>query len=242
MELTPGGEAFVPIAERWISLFRDTGKIKEQTLRQTLSVGGADLINTYTFVPLYREYLSHNPETQLAIRTYHSGELYHMLETRVIDIGYVYSQRRYPDILARILYQEQMYVICHRDSRYHDQITPGELSIKDEVYLRWSADYEMWHDQHWPSGKSLVFVGTGAQIPLYLDVPDRWAIAPASVYQALKNKEHIVRYTLTAPPPPLTCYEITHRYPKPSKETIIHTFREEVEDFVHRSDLIARFE
>ena len=67
--------------------------------------------------------------------------------------------------IVRSLYQAQMYVICHRDSRYHDQITPEELSIKDEVYLRWNADYEIWHDQHWPSGKSLVFVGTGAQIP-----------------------------------------------------------------------------
>ena len=25
-ELTPGGEEFIPIAERWMSLFRDTGK------------------------------------------------------------------------------------------------------------------------------------------------------------------------------------------------------------------------
>lgn len=235
VELTPGGEAFIPIAERWMSLFRDTGKIKEQSLRRTLSVGGTDLINTYTFVPLYQEYLARNPMTQLAIRTYHTSELYRMLESRAIDIGYVYSKRRYPDILARILYQEQMYLICHRDSRYCDRITPGKLSIEDEVYLRWNADYEMWHDQHWPVGKSLVFVGTGAQLSLYLDVPDRWAIAPASVYQALKHKTHIVYYSLTAPPPPLTCYEITHRYPKPSTEAMIRDFQKEAEDFILRS-------
>jgi len=232
VELTPGGEEFIPIAERWMSLFRDTGKIKDETLRQALSIGGADLINTYTFVPLYREYLSHNPETQLVIRTYHSSELYHMLETRTIDIGFVYSQRRYPDILTRILYQEQMYVLCHKESRYHDMMNPEELSITNEVYLRWNADYELWHDQHWPIGKSLISVGTGAQISLYLDVPDRWAIAPASVYHALKSKEQLVCYRLTSSPPPLYCYEITHRYPKPSTEKLIRIFQTEVEAFI----------
>lgn len=239
VELTPGGEEFIPIAERWMALFRDTSKIKDETLRQTLAVGGADLINTYTFVPLYREYLSKNPETQLIIRTYHSGELYHLLETREIDIGFVYSQRRYPDILTRTLYQEQMYVICHKDSRYHDLIAPEELSIANEVYLRWNADYELWHSQRWPTGKSLVYVGTGAQLSLYLDVPGRWAIAPASVYHALRNKEHLVCYNLTNPPPPLNCYEITHRYPKPSVERLIHTFQTEVELFIAKSDPIV---
>lgn len=223
-----------------MSLFRDTGKLKEQTFRRTLSIGGTDLINTYTFVPLYQEYLSRNPETQLEIRTYHTSELYRMLETRAIDIGYVYSQRRYPDILARILYQEQMYVICHKDSRYEDHLTPSELSISDEIYLRWSADYELWHDQHWPAGKSLVFVGTGAQLPLYLDVPNRWAIAPASVCHTLKDKPHIACYTLTTPPPPLTCYEITHRYPKPSTEPMVHDFQKEMEEFICRSNFIMQ--
>lgn len=238
VELTPGGEEFIPIAERWMSLFRDTSKIKDETLRQTLSIGGADLINTYTFVPLYQEHLSRNPETQLIIRTYHSGELYQMLETHAIDIGFVYSQRHYPDILIRTLYQEQMYVICHRGSHYHDLLNPDELSIANEVYLRWNANYEFWHNQNWPTGKSLVNVGTGAQLCFYLDVPDRWAIAPASVYHALKNKEHLVHYTLASPPPPLSCYEITHRYPKPSVENLIRIFQSEVELFISSRNAI----
>ncbi len=242
VELTPGGEEFIPIAERWMSIFRDTGKIKDQTLRYTLAVGSVDLINTYTFVPLYRRHLAERPDTKLSVFTYHSGELYHLLENRTIDIGYVYSQRRYPDILARPIYREQMYVICHKDSRYHPNLHPEELDAGQEIYLRWSTDYELWHDRYWPNGKNLLTVGTGAQLSLYLDVPDRWTIAPSSVYHALKNKENIVRYDLTEPPPPLFCYEITHRYPKPSAEKLITEFRQEAEDFVARSGSVCTFE
>jgi len=235
VELTPGGEEFIPIAERWMALFRDTGRLRDQTLRHTLSIGGTDLINTYTFVPLYQAHLCRDPETQLRILTYHSSELYHMLETHTIDIGFAYSQRRYPDILTRVLYQEEMCVICHRGSHYHDMMDAKELLIENEVYLRWNADYELWHDQQWPTGKSLISVGTGAQLSLYLDVLERWAIAPVSVYHALKDKERLVRYRLADPPPPLYCYEITHRYPKPSTEKLIEAFRTEVEAFIMHS-------
>lgn len=236
VELTPGGEEFIPIAERWMSLFRDTNKLKYETLRQTLSIGGADLINTYTLVPLYQRYLSENPGTQLLIRTYHSSELYHLLEMREIDIGFVYSQRNYQDILTRALYQEPMCVLCHKDSPYHDGLSPHELPVSCEVYLRWNSDYELWHDQNWPAGKSLVSVGTGAQLSLYLDAVGRWAIAPYSVYHALKDKEKLVCYRLDAPPAPLYCYEITHRYPKPSVEPLIRTFQEEIRSFVLQNE------
>ena len=221
-----------------MSLFRDTGKIKDQTLRRTLSVGAPDLINTYTFVPLYRRHILDNRETRLIIRTYHSGELYRMLETRAIDIGYVYSRRRYQDILTRPLYQDRMVVLCHRDSRYWQGIRPEQLPAEQEIFLRWNADYEIWHDRYWPTGKSLMVVGTGDEIPLYLDMPDRWAIAPASIYQLYSGNGNLACFDLDDAPPPLTCYEITHRYPKPSLETLIQVFQAEVEAYINESGAV----
>lgn len=231
-ELTPGGEEFIPIAERWMSLFCDTGKIKDQTLRRTLTVGSVDLINTYSFVPLYRQHLISHPEIHLSLKTYHSTELYHLLENRSIDIGYVCSQRRYPDIISQPVYEESMCVICRSDSRYGQNVAPEELSISDEIYLKWSSAYEIWHDRYWPSGKSLMTAGTGAQLALYLDVPNRWAIVPASVYRALKEHQNLSCCRLTVEAPKLICYEIIHRYPRPSMEPLIRSFQNEVRNFI----------
>lgn len=242
VDITPGGEEFIPIAERWMSIFRDTNKIKDHPSRRTLSIGGVDLINTYTFVPLYRQHLEKHPQIRLNVWTYHSGEMYHLLENRTLDIGYVYSQRRYQDILAKPLYREKMYVICHKNSPYHMDMDPKELSAENEIYLKWSSDYEMWHDRYWSNGKSLITIGTGAQLSLYLDVPGRWTIAPFSVYQALKNRENIALYNLISTPPPLICYEITHRYPKPNTEACISEFQQEVSAFIEQSESICRFE
>lgn len=222
-----------------MSLFRDTGKIKDQSLRPTLTVGGADLINTFTFVPLYRKHLTSFPHIHLSLKTYHSRELYQMLESRSIDIGYVYSQRRYPDIISQPVCEESMYVICHKDSRYHQNLDPEELSPDQEIYLKWSSSYEIWHDRYWPSGKNLITAGTGAQLALYLDVPDRWAIAPASVCRALKDHSDLTALRLSVAPPSLICHEIIHRYPRPSVESLIHTFQEEVRAFIKGEEVFS---
>ena len=235
VELTSGGEAFIPIAERWMSVFRDTRRLKDCSLRQNLIIGSID---SCTFLPLYRQHLKAVPDIRLSVLTYHTGEIYHMLESRKIDIGYVYSLRHYPDILSRPIYQDQMVLICHKDSPYHQNMEPSELPAEKEIFLRWSSDYQMWHDYYWPGEKSLMTLGTGAQLPRYLDVPDRWTIAPSSVYQTLNNQENFSLYSLAMSPPSIFCYEILHRYPKPSIEKTIQRFQQEVQTFIDSNNTI----
>lgn len=240
VEPTQAGEDFVELAERWMTLFHEMGRIEANTTRQNLSIGAPDLINAYTFAPLYQKLLVSHPELRLFIRTYHSGELYRLMETRDIELGYVYSLRRFQDVIATPLYREPMYVICHKASAFHPAMEPGELQAEQEVYLRWSADYELWHDRFWPSDKSLITVSMGDQMPLYLDTPGRWAIVPASVYQTLRNSQSLACYTLTESPPYLCCYEIRHRYPRQSMEGQVELLRQEVRAFVRSSETLLQ--
>ena len=102
--------------------------------------------------------------------------------------------------------------------------------------LRWSADYELWHDRFWPSGRSLVTVGMGDQVPLYLDTPGRWAIVPASVYRALRDQHALACHALADCPPDLCCYEIRHRHPRQNLEGQVDLLREEVRAFVRSNE------
>lgn len=240
VELTQAGEDFVELAERWMALFRDMGCMEANARRQNVTIGAPDLINAYTFAPLYRRLLVAHPEIRLSIRTYHSGELYRLMETRDIELGYVYSLRRFQDVIATPIYREPMYVICHRASAFHPAMEPRELDAEQEVYLRWSADFELWHDRFWPSGQSLVTVSMGDQMPLYLDVPGRWAIVPASVYRTLRNRESLACYALTDSPPNLCCYEIRHRYPRQSLETQVELLQHEVRAFVRANESLLQ--
>lgn len=240
--LTVQGEEFIPIAQQWVALWKNTQQLKFKNAKYRLSIGSVDLVNNVTLLPLYKKHLQSHPEIKLKIATHHSNEIYNLLENRDIDMGFVFSQIHYPNIISTPIYREQMYLICHKDSEYIENIAPQDLLPQKEIYLRWGADYEIWHDQHWRNGQSFVVVNTGSMLPQYLDEPNYWAIAPMSLVAFLKEKYPIKYHRLSIMPPPRICYQLTHRYPKNSSIDAIELFKEEIKEFVQVNNDICTFE
>lgn len=240
--LTAAGENFIPIAHQWLSLWRDTQNLQSRSARSHVCVGSVDLINNYTFVPLYKRILAQHPEICLDIRTHHSDEVPLLLSNHTIDIGFVFSQVNLPDICSRPIYRELMYLVCGRAAPYHDEIDAAELSPRDEIYLNWGSELEAWHRTYWPSREYLIKVNTGSLISHYLtDAPNRWAVVPMSLVSALKADPNIVSYTLKNPPPPRICYQLTHRFPKPNMAPAIAQVLRAMDAFIDESSAICAY-
>lgn len=234
IELTPYGESFIPLATRWMSLWKDTQNLKRNAKIQTLTIASVDAVNNYTFPPLFLKHLNQYPDIKLSVNTHHSNEIHTLLENYSIDLGYVFSQVRSPDILSTPIYRENMYLVCHKDSSYQDHISPTKLQPEDEIFLPWGQDIQFWHDEHWDSDRPhLITVNTGSMLQYYLQTPNRWAIAPLSVVEALcKTNPELTYYQLEDAPPPRICYQLTHRHPKTHQLNVIHTFEEELREFI----------
>ena len=101
VELTSFGNAFIPLAGQWASLWKDAQNLKAASDVRTLTIAGIDSVNNYTFVPLFRRLIHSRPNLKLTIHTFHSGEIHTLVESRAADIGFVFSQINYPDILSR---------------------------------------------------------------------------------------------------------------------------------------------
>lgn len=231
VDLTPAGEEFFPVAQRWIALLRDTDTIGQRGQRTTLTVGAPDLVNSYTFVDLYRSFLQANPLVRLNLKTYHSGELYRMLGTRELDIAYVFSRVRVPDVVVRPLFQEPFYALV-RHGAASGPVHAQDLPASEEVYLRWNSEYEIWHDRYWEPGAGRLTVDVGNQLALYLGVAERWALAPASIATRACAEGKLDALELVETTPRLHYYEITHRHPRPRAEAVIESFRAAVEKHV----------
>lgn len=243
VQLTNYGEAFVPIASQWAALLKDTQNIKTLANIQILNIASVDAVNNFTFVPLFNQHILKHPDIKLAINTHHSGEIHGLVESQAVDIGFVFSQVRYPDIISSPVYRELMYMVCHKDSDYHDDIHPKELNPEQEVFLRWGQDFQQWHDRHWsPDRYSLITVNTGSMLQHYLKESGRWGIAPMSVVQALGESSGLVHYRLAEAPPPRICYQLTHRHPKAARKHAMTVFEEELQKFISESDNVCRFE
>lgn len=242
VELTSYGNSFISIAEQWAALYKDTQALKYQENVQTLTIAAVDAVNTYTFTAFYNHLVNQFPNLKLSIHTHHSNEIHGLVESRNADIGFTFSRIQYPNIISRPIFRELMYLVCHKDSNYHNQIKCKELSTDNEVFLNWGPDFRQWHFQHWPEEKyPLITVNTGNMLQHYLHQKDRWAIAPMSVIQAIKG-EDIVYYKMKEAPPPRICYELTSRYPNFSHVEAMQLFDNELPRFIKKNKSICAFE
>lgn len=240
--LTAAGEHFVPIAHQWLSLWRDTQNLQSQNFRQNVCIGSVDLVNNYTFVPFYKRLLREYPELCLDIRTHHSEEIPLLLSNHTLDIGYVFNQVGLPDLYAKPIYREKMYLVCSAENDYHDEMEAEGLLPRNEIYLYWGRDLEAWHNTRWPSRDYLLKVNNGSLVGHYItDAPNRWAIVPMSLVSVLKDNPKVVSYTLKDPPPPRVCYQLTHRFPKPSMEGILAEIGRTMASFVEESTAISAY-
>ena len=211
VEPTAAGERFVELAHQWLALFDATGAVASQASRTEVVIGGADLINNFTFAPLYHSIVERYDDLRLRMRTHHSGELYEMVENRGADVGFVFARLNYPDVVATPLYREEMYVISSAKSGYGEHVRAAELPAEAEIFLQWSTNYAIWHNRLWPQRRHLIHASTGTQALGFLDVPGRWAIVPWSLYESLGQRGDLVLSVLDERPPERTCYRIMRR-------------------------------
>ncbi len=243
IELTNYGHTFIPIASQWASLWKDTQNIKNMDNIQTLTVASVDAVNNYTFVSFFSKYFRESPGIRLNIRTHHSNEIYSLVENRVADMGFVFSRINYPDVISNPIYRELMYLICDKDSSYHDDISNSELKVENEIFLNWGLDYQSWHDSHFgPAVHPVLTVNTGSMLQRYIS-GDLWGVAPMSVIRgAMRSNPNLTFYKLKTPPPPRICYAIRNRYPNVNHRDAIEEFSKKLEDFISVDENICSFE
>lgn len=242
IELTGSGTAFIAIAEQWASLYKDTQALKFNENVSPLTIAGVDAVNSYTFTGLFNRLLEEHPEIKFTINTHHSNEIYGLVENRSADMGFVFREINYPNIVSRPVFRELMYMVTHKESPYSEGISCTDLPQDQEIFLNWGPDYNLWHIRHWPAERyPLMTVNTGNILQHYLHTPGRWAIAPMSVIQAIQGDD-LVFYRLKESPPPRICYQITSRYPNFAHVQAIEQFNKAMEDFIKEDGSICLFE
>ena len=227
------------MAQQWASLWRDMGALSETSARNSLSIGSVDIINNVLFVPFYQKLLSDHLELELTINTHHSDEIHSLLEKRLIDIGFVISNSRYPEIISTPVYHEPMCLITHPENGYRDGMSLSALPAHKEIYLRWSPEHEAWHRSHASGRSHLVNVDTGTLASHYLSIPGSWIVGPTSLLGYIRKWCPAAGYRLLETPPDLVCYQLTHRYPRPSKEKLLKQFQELFRSSHNASNLIS---
>lgn len=214
VRLTPSGEEFLRIAEQWHLLSREVKILGSQGPRLSLTIGAVDSLNVFVFPRLYRQLHAEHPSMKIEIRTLHSDEMYEKIEQRQLDLAFSLRERSHPNVKVEIFFTSPMVVLSLRGGRSKGvrKVRPQDLSADHELFVPWGRSFDAWHDHWWdPLTPSRIKLDSGHLILSMLHHPDQWAIVPRWLAQAsLANGPYLIR-ELSDPPPPYTCYRLSHK-------------------------------
>ncbi|MBE6012013.1 MAG: LysR family transcriptional regulator, partial [Lachnospiraceae bacterium] len=155
--LTREGEEFIAIAERWLSLERDTDDWKNKGQdNMYLKIGSVDSLNSYIFPPLFRSIISGDNPFTINVSSHWTFTVYNLLKNYELDLGLVLGIINFSDILSYPVFQEKLVLATYDYSEKFtgkEEISPCTLDPENEIYVNWGTDYVSWHDKWWDPTK-----------------------------------------------------------------------------------------
>ena len=217
IELTPKGEEFISIAQRWMTLWKEMQMLQNGQGKVLLTVGCIDTLHSTVMYPFYLKLLKEQDRIDLRLRTHQSSELYDLLEKHEMDIAFVYHHLHYKNIIATPVLKEKMYLVQNEEQALRKKVIhTDEMDPKKELFFNWDTNYQIWHDQ---------FISQSPHPHLQVDSfmlisnilksdKELWMIAPASTVRELSkyHKLYVSDIGNETPPPHRFTYEIRHKY------------------------------
>ena len=125
--------------------------IKNNDYSDSLNIGGIDIINSNMLYNLFKDLSEKNPNAvNLSIFTHHSNELFNLMETKKIDMAFVYSRYPSKEIFSIPLFREPMYLITSSSSsNLVNKKSYKDFDRRKNIYLKWSPQFELRFSNHW---------------------------------------------------------------------------------------------
>ncbi len=243
VELTAKGEAFIPIAERWLSLMSETMTLQNSDDVLHLNIGCTNTLNSTLFRELYRRInRDANFHFSMNISTHYSNELYENLENYMVDVGFVYHHLHFKNIISEPILKEKMYLVQQANGAIKkEKIFVNELDPHNEICFIWETNYHIWHEQMISRGnRPYLEVDIYELLKEFMTEPGMWTIAPKSVVDELA-KTHDIYVSQIADrkqPPERITYMITHKDMTESKAGAVAAFREKLLDYFKERGLL----
>lgn len=232
LDLTPFGHDFIHIAERWTALWAETQELHTMHGSRSFYVGSVASLIQYLFPDLlHRIFQEEQQNIRLMVKSMQSAALYPALENREIDLGFSVLPSVYSNVINTPLLNEENVLILSGTARtkpgsFGPDVHPSELDPAKEILFQYHQNYIHWRNQ-WFGYFSTPAIGLGEALLVenFFSCPiDCWCVVPFSVAFALQKTCCVSIHHFTNPPPPRTCYMLTHRIPRTGYESCLESF------------------
>jgi len=207
VELTPAGQAFIPIAGRWMRIYQEALSLQEVNKQTPLRLGAVSSVGTYILPTVLQQYKQRQEGSRLEYRDYRSREAYEAIENGAVDLALITDVTYDKTVQAIPLFQEKMVLLTEKNNPLSKSISAEDLAAEQEVRLPWYPEYELWHD-HLFGSKALnsVFMDQMYMLEYFLLTAGAWAIVPATAAISLQKRLPVKAVELKDGPPPRFVY------------------------------------
>lgn len=216
LRLTEAGERLLEPAERCQALQTELENLHLGHTQYRLSIGSLASLNYAVFPKVFRALSEHKPRLILKVTTSHSSDLYDLMETRQIDVGFTLLKRDHPFINVVPYHADPIVGICRVDAPFGNkaEIHPYELDSNNELYVNWGTEVTQWHEQWWDKVCRRIVLDTPQLIFSFFSNNKQWAAMPLSMARHRLEREHgvyrIFRFSQAQQVKRIS-YKITHK-------------------------------
>ncbi|KYZ74971.1 hypothetical protein AXX12_15440 [Anaerosporomusa subterranea] len=233
IELTEKGEGFIPIAEQWMRIWRETQQLSSGSEPDFLQIGAVDSISNYVLIPAYKALYEASPPIHFQVRIQRSIELYNLVDMKEIDVGFAFLQIHRPNVKVEPYFSEPMVVIrlSQPGLKNGTVVDPLSLDPAYELYYDHGPVYQLWHDRFWDlRRRPRASFHTCLSILNMLYDRRQWSIMPLSFARSANvTGDYLIN--ILDDTYVRTCFKLTHQYPRRSAEKSLQLFEQYVTQF-----------
>ncbi len=234
IELTKEGKLFIPVAEKWQFLWRESVEIRKENRRQILNVASVDSVGTYIMPEVYQNFLLENPNINLGLRMFHSYEAYSYMEEGIVDLAFISDDRYSKNIRTIPAFTEKMVFVCSNGARYPQVVHPSVLDVGKQIKLPWNPEYESWHEYWFGATKQpRVFLDKMSLMEQFMRLNGSWAIVPQSAALGMLKAGVVENRPIEEGPADRICYYLID---EKKNHELTDNFLSVLNDYLHRSE------
>jgi len=207
VELTPRGEAFVPVAHRWLRVWQEALELGHLDSARTLSLSSVNSVSSYLLPPVLARLADGPDGIRINFRHQHSYEAYQSVADGLVDLALISDDIYHKSVETIPAFQEDMVLAANKSCCFPEQLHPSDLDPAQEIRLPWNPECDMWHDFWFPSlSRYRLQLDQMNLLEQVLAWDHTWAIVPESAAGRLQSLGYISIHRLQPPPPPRIIY------------------------------------
>lgn len=243
IELTQKGQDFIPIAEHWLELDRQTIQMCKESVRTSLTIAAPGSYQEYVLPQIIHRLINIPTPPEVRLRTAGSAQVYAMVADREADAGFAARLIVNDATVAIPVFSTEYVILCPANTSLPEQrISPSQLDPHYEISVTsWTGETRRWHDAYWdPYIPAYLQVDNNHITHSYLTHPKHWAICPASIAIAIQGKkpDSLSIRRLDSDAPRHTCHLVLQRSQVKHRAEIIQKLLGSILEYAEESYLL----